>query len=85
MEKKNYLLVLGVVLFFVIVLSLFLLSGAGEQEFFEDCSSIADWTVTGGWTGTGECNDTTTIATHNMTSSSIDLSAGDIIYANLLF
>jgi len=53
------------------------------QEFFENCSSISDWTVTGGWSVVSDQCKSAVATDQNMTSGNIDLSGETS--ANLTF
>lgn len=84
MEKKYLIL-----LIFIFIIPFV---DAPTEEFFEDCSGGnlgSQWTV-GDWIegiggDTGWCWITDTGTIKNMTSNTIDLSSGDIAYANLTF
>src|SRR3990172_9371065 len=64
------------------------------ERFFEDCVDVSDWVTDGGATNqwiagggaqAGWCDASNTDAAANMTSVAIDLSASNILYANLSF
>ena len=60
------------------------------EVFYEDCSDITDWVITAGgssgWESyKSECRAINTDGETTMTSEAIDLSAGDIAYAELTF
>lgn len=85
MENKKYLILL--VFIFIIPFA-----NAPTEEFFEDCSggnlglqwTVGDW-AEGSGGDSGWCWITETGTVKNMTSNTIDLSSGDIAYANLTF
>ena len=80
---------LGIIIFGIFFI---LLISAATQEFYEDCSggNLATQWIVGDWAegsggDAGRCWITETGTMKNMTSNTIDLSSGDIAYANLTF